>query len=460
MSEEKAPEATPVPAPEAVAKSKKQKLLMYGLIGGGVLLIIISVVVGFLLSRGHDTPAKHEGKSAEEGHATEEGGHAAEGEHKKEEGKQDGHQTDEHAANTHGAEPAGHGETKNAEHGAAAAESGHGGNDEAALKAEAEKLKHEVGQLQLDVQKQSEMLTLSDEASKLKAEIEELKAKKSALEGDKVKISEGVKQIRSGEKKCVMSGDPAKRMDELRACLGLSGAASGGKETAKAGGHEGPHWSYSGETGPEYWAKLNPEWKLCSAGKTQSPINLVGSYPKGAPSLSFGYKSGAMSIVNNGHTIQVNLKEAGGVELAGKKYSLLQFHFHTPSEEQINGRPSDMVMHMVHKSDDGKLLVIGVLLNKGKDNAALKAVFDNIPREEGGEKSLDAKFDATKMLPTNKAFYHFEGSLTTPPCSEGVQWFVLKEQGNLSPKQFGSFSGVYPYNARPIQQVNGRKIVE
>ncbi|WP_018149847.1 carbonic anhydrase family protein [Leeia oryzae] len=421
-------EASPVVA----VASKKKKLLLIGLIVGGVLLIVISAVAGWLLSRGGAADTK---KAA---------AHAEAPAHKKVE-----------AAEAHSAK---------AEHTASeGAASAGGATDEVALKAEAERLKQDVSKLQGDVQKQTEMLTLSDEAAKLKSEIEALKAQKATLESDKGKIAEGAKQIRAGEKKCVLSGDPAKRMDELRVCLGLSGAkpepgAAAGKP---ADAHAGPHWSYAGESGPEYWAKLNPEWKLCANGRAQSPINLVGSFEHGAPPLQFAYKPGEISMVNNGHTVQANLKDAGGVDLYGKRYNLVQLHFHTPSEELVNGRAADMVVHMVHKSDDGKLLVVGVLLNKGKDNLVLKPVFDNLPKEEGSERPIaSGKLDAGKLVAANAPYYHFEGSLTTPPCTEGVQWFVMKDAASVSPKQFAAFTALYPFNARPVQAVNGRKVDE
>ena len=425
-----APETEGGEASTVVGSSKKKKLLLIGLIGGGVLLIIISAVAGWLLSR-HPEPAPKATK------------HVEAPEHK--------------PAKAAEAPPA------KAEHQASEASASAGGvTNDAALKAEAEQLKKDVSTLQGDVQKQTEMLTLSDEASKLKSEIEALKAQKAALESDKGKIAEGAKQIRSGEKKCVLSGDPSKRLDELRACLGLSGGkAEAGSDKPAVDAHTGPHWSYAGETGPEYWAKLNPEWKQCASGRQQSPINLVGAFEHGAPPLQLAYKPGSVSIVNNGHTVQANLKDAGGVDLYGKRYNLVQLHFHTPSEELVNGRAADMVVHLVHKSDDGKLLVVGVLLNKGKDNLVLKPVFDNLPKDESAEKSISsARLDAGKLVASNAAYYHFEGSLTTPPCTEGVQWFVMKEPATVSPKQFAAFAAIFPFNARPVQAVNGRKVEE
>lgn len=446
----------PVAEAAAPAADNKKKWLMIGLIGGGVLLIVISVVLAVVLSHGKSK------KGQSKAHDTEQ---------QAEEGDAEGGGEEQADTGEHGKKEGGH-EKPKAEHGAetehAATEEAHkpaeGGKpaDEAALKAEADQLKQDIAKLQHEMDQQTEMLTLSDEAAKLKSEINALKEKKASLEGDKQKLAEGVKQIRSGEKKCAISGNPDKRLEELRACLGMSqGGEQKPGESKPAGDSHEVHWSYNGENGPEFWAKLKPEWKVCADGRTQSPINLVGRFGSGVPALTYEYKSSALTVVNNGHTIQANVAEGGGVVLEGKRYKLLQFHFHTPSEEQINGRANDMVAHLVHKSEDGKLLVIGVLLNRGKDNPVLKPVFDNMPGKASEEKAVpNAGFDANRLLPASRNYFHYDGSLTTPPCSEGVKWFVLKNVGNVSPKQYEAFTQLYPYNARPVQAVNGRTIVE
>ncbi len=425
MSE--APEQAPAPDEQAaVPGNSKKKLILIGAIGGGVLLLLIIVLVLWLALRGGGEDA-HKAKSKKPAHpvATE---HAAKPAEKKPEA---------HAS-----------QAKPVEVAASSATS-------AAMNTEAEKLKGEVGDLEKQVQKMTETAAQPGGAAKLAQDIEALKQRKQQLESDKTKLEQGAQAILRGEKRCVFSGDPAKRVDELRLCLGLS-SASGSASHADSG----PHWSYGGDSGPEYWAKLNPEWKQCADGKVQSPINLVGSYASGGPALQTSYKVGAASVANNGHTIQVNLTDAGGVTLDGKRYNLVQFHFHTPSEEQINGRPADLEAHLVHKSDDGKLLVVAVLLNRGKDNAVLKSVFDALPKQADESRTLAKSFDPAKLLPAGKGFYHYEGSLTTPPCTEGVQWFVMKQIGSLSPGQLQAFTTLYPYNARPVQPVNGREIVE
>ena len=176
--------------------------------------------------------------------------------------------------------------------------------------------------------------------------------------------------------------------------------------------------------------------------------------------LDFKYAKSGAEVVNNGHTIQVNLADAGTLNLDGSAYKLLQFHFHTPSEEKINGRAYPMVAHLVHKNDDGKLAVVAVLLTQGKANAALNPVFANLPKTEGAKKALDSGLDVAELLPAERGYYKFVGSLTTPPCSEGVRWQVLKTPVQVSAAQIASFRKLYKMNARPVQPLNDRKVEE
>lgn len=218
------------------------------------------------------------------------------------------------------------------------------------------------------------------------------------------------------------------------------------------------HWDYEGQAGTEYWGTLDPTFKTCKAGKEQSPINITAATQSAElKPIGFAYTAGAADIVNNGHTIQVNLANGGSIKLGQDEFKLLQFHFHTPSEEQINGKSFPLVAHLVHKSANGELAVVAVLFNLGKENAALKHVFHSLPTQRGASKSLGS-LNAADLLPQDRAYYAFKGSLTTPPCSEGVRWQVLKHAQEISVEQFAAFKALYPMNARPVQPLHGRKV--
>jgi carbonic anhydrase len=214
------------------------------------------------------------------------------------------------------------------------------------------------------------------------------------------------------------------------------------------------HWGYEGDNGPEHWGDNFP---VCGKGKKQSPLNIVGPFEKSKETLTVDYKEGPLKIVNNGHTIQVNVEPGSTLTIGKESFDLLQFHFHRPSEEQVDGKNAAMVAHFVHKSKEGKLAVIGVMLNEGKDSAAIKTLWANLPPKEM-EEYLPAKvtFNPGSMLPKELAFYNYEGSLTTPPCTEGVQFYILKSPMELSKQQVAKFP--FKLNARPVQSLNGRKI--
>jgi carbonic anhydrase len=220
----------------------------------------------------------------------------------------------------------------------------------------------------------------------------------------------------------------------------------------------GPHWDYSEVA---KWGDLAEDYKTCKLGANQSPIDIKTTATEKASlsPIKTAYNAVTGEVVNNGHTIQVNLKDAGSAAVPSGSYNLLQFHFHTPSEEKINGANYPMVAHLVHKNEAGNLAVIAVLFKEGKENDTLKDVFANMPDKEGS-KALPSTLDATKMLPANLGFYAFTGSLTTPPCSESVAWQVLKTPVELSKNQIASFKKIFAMNARPVQPLNGRKVQE
>ena len=214
------------------------------------------------------------------------------------------------------------------------------------------------------------------------------------------------------------------------------------------------HWGYEGDNGPEHWGDAFP---VCGKGKKQSPLNIIGPFEKSKDTLSVDYKEGPLKMLNNGHTIQVNIEPGSTLTIGKESFDLLQFHFHRPSEEQVDGKNASMVAHFVHKSKEGKLAVIGVLLNEGKDSAAIKTLWANLPPKEG-EEFLPPKvtFNPASMLPKEMGFYNYEGSLTTPPCTEGVQFYILKTPVDISKQQLAKFP--FKLNARPVQSLNGRKI--
>jgi carbonic anhydrase len=221
------------------------------------------------------------------------------------------------------------------------------------------------------------------------------------------------------------------------------------------------NWTYGGATGPTKWGSLEKGFAECKLGQTQSPIDIPdASARKGdLASLLFNYKPSPLKVIDNGHTIQVNYTPGSFVTVADKRYELVQFHFHKPSEEKIDGKAHDMVAHLVHQGPDGKLAFIAVLLDTGKENRLITTLWDNLLKEKGKENAVDSvMINAVDLLPQNKGYYTFAGSLTTPPCSEDVTWFVLKTPVQVSADEIARFARSYPMNARPIQPVNGRDI--
>lgn len=225
--------------------------------------------------------------------------------------------------------------------------------------------------------------------------------------------------------------------------------------------HAKIHWSYEGAGGPENWGKLSRDNVACSSGKRQSPIDIRDGVRVDLEPIQFAYRPSNFSVVDNGHTVQVSLAGGGGISLLGKSYQLIQFHFHRPAEERINGKRFDMVAHLVHKSDDGKLAVLAVLLEQGGENQLIQTVWNNLPLEKNEDvKPPSMMLDLSGLLPDNRSYYTYMGSLTTPPCSEGVLWLVLKQPQQISVEQLQIFSRLYRNNARPVQPAASRLIKE
>ena len=229
---------------------------------------------------------------------------------------------------------------------------------------------------------------------------------------------------------------------------------------AAAQQHAAIHWGYDGAGAPENWARLSPEYTLCGSGKRQSPIDIRDGIRVDLEPIQFDYRPARFRVVDNGHTVQVTLP-GGSISLLGKSYQLIQFHFHRPSEEMVEGKAFDMVVHMVHRADDGKLAVVAVLLENGAENPFVQTVWNNLPLEKNMEVAPPSlTLDPAQLLPENRNYYTYMGSLTTPPCSEDVLWLVLKQPQQISPEQQAIFARLYRNNARPVQPGSGRLIKE
>lgn len=247
-------------------------------------------------------------------------------------------------------------------------------------------------------------------------------------------------------------------MRKTLAVLGLSMLG-----TTFAGGTEGVQWGYTGKIGPQYWGDLSPAYIMCKIGKNQSPIDINDKDTVKACTepIEFHYVADTKYVVNNGHTIKVVTKGESYIVVDGRKFYLRQFHFHAPSEHTVNGKYYPFEAHFVHTDDEGNIAVIGVLYNLGEENPVLQRIWDAMPKKVGEKRILVTKVNPYYLLPQNKDYYRYDGSLTTPPCTEGVRWFVMKEPVTLSAKQLGLFMEVMGVpNNRPVQPINARKVLK
>lgn len=329
-----------------------------------------------------------------------------------------------------------------------------------------------------------------------------LQASEAAAGGD----GHGARRARPAAAAAQPAGDEAVRLEQLRERLearlaetGSRGASPGvlrvtapspssrahpaprraparSKPAAPAGAHAGdahaagvlpahaaahaPHWSYAGDGAPTHWAALKPEFATCAAGQRQSPIDIRGGIRVDLEPIRFDYRPSAFSVIDNGHTVQANVAGANSLEVGGRRYDLLQFHFHRPSEERIEGRQYEMSMHLVHRDPEGRLAVVAVLLEQGPAHPAVQLVWNSLPLERQQEQAAPLPLDLNLLLPQDRRYFTYMGSLTTPPCSEGVLWMVLKQPVSLSPQQLAVFARLYPMNARPVQPLAGRLIKE
>lgn len=221
-------------------------------------------------------------------------------------------------------------------------------------------------------------------------------------------------------------------------------------------------WAYTGPNGPAKWGKLEKDFATCASGTAQSPIDIPDAVVRKGdlPPLLFNYKPSPLKIIDNGHTIEVNYAPDSWLTVEGKRYELVSIDFHKPSEEKINGKAQEMGAHLVHRDKDGKLAIVAVLLDQGKENALIKTYWSNLPQAKDKENVVPtAQINAVGLLPQNKDYYTFKGSLTTPPCTENITWYVLKTPVQISADQIARFAKSYPMNARPVQPLNDRDIL-
>jgi carbonic anhydrase len=223
---------------------------------------------------------------------------------------------------------------------------------------------------------------------------------------------------------------------------------------------EGTHWGYFGDIGPAHWGDLNAEFATCKQGQAQSPINIGRRQPASLGPLRVRYRPTGLELVNNGHTVQVNVEPGSSLTVEGKEYELKQFHFHTPSEHTLLGRPLPLEIHFVHQAQDGALAVIGVFgQNSYRAHPALDRIWAHLPTKKGDRNTAGGlRLNPVTLLPDRHDYVAYDGSLTTPPCSEGVRWIVLQTPLRTTRQQIRFFSHLIGDNARPAQPLNGRQV--
>ena len=246
------------------------------------------------------------------------------------------------------------------------------------------------------------------------------------------------------------------RIVTMIAAAGLAGGA------ACAFAADGAKWSYGGATGPANWGKLDKDFAACAKGEMQSPIDIPDAKVRKGdlPPLLFNYQPGPLAVVDDGRMIQANIAPGSFLSVDGKRYQLTAIEFHKPSEIKVNGKGSEMAAHLMHKDKDGRIAVLAIPLVQGNEQPVVKSLLANLPVTKGKEVVVDAvKVNATALLPPAKGYYAFAGSLSAPPCTENVSWYVLRTPVQLSGEQISRFAKVYPQNARPTQPLNDRDIV-
>jgi carbonic anhydrase len=228
----------------------------------------------------------------------------------------------------------------------------------------------------------------------------------------------------------------------------------------EAPAHGDGHWTYDGDTGPAHWGNVSEDYGVCKTGESQSPIDLNGGIPAETLPIEFDYAVTPLRLENNGHTVVAHYAPGSGITIEGQRFELLQFHFHAPSEHKINGKPAVMEVHFVHRNRQGQLAVVGVLVEQGAENMALAEIWNHLPSHAGPAQDFDGVLiNGRDLLPGKRAYYRYMGSLTTPPCSEGVNWFLMVAPIQASLSQVLHFAAPIGSNNRPIQSGNGRLVL-
>jgi len=244
------------------------------------------------------------------------------------------------------------------------------------------------------------------------------------------------------------------------AALALVMTAAAGA-AAEAQAQHASHWAYTGPAGPEHWATLDAANVACGTGRNQSPIDLDDFIDSDLEPLVLDYQPTAVGILNNGHAIQVGYAAGSSLTIEGRSFELKQFHFHSPSENTVRGKHFPLEAHLVHQDANGNLAVAAVMFAEGAENAFLDTLWAAVPAEAGKQGPLPAALSALSLLPADRDYYRFNGSLTTPPCSEGVVWAVLKHPSTVSKAQVEQFSAMLGFaNNRPVQPRNARPVLE
>jgi carbonic anhydrase len=223
---------------------------------------------------------------------------------------------------------------------------------------------------------------------------------------------------------------------------------------------ENAHWSYSGENGPEHWSELSPDYAACGIGVNQSPVDITDTVAAELEPLVFDYRSHSSDIVNNGHTLQINAAPGSALHANGKTFELLQLHFHSPSEHRINGEAFPLEAHLVHKNEQGALAVVAILFRKGAWNEDLELIAQAGPKSVGQSVPFDINILDLQLHRNHRSYYRYSGSLTTPPCTEGIRWYILKRVETVDPQQAANFVSWIGEDARGPQPLNARVILE
>ncbi len=222
-----------------------------------------------------------------------------------------------------------------------------------------------------------------------------------------------------------------------------------------------PHWTYEGEEGPERWGELDEAYAVCGTGKSQSPVDVSTASEQDLTNITFHYRPSEVNILNNGHTAQVSYDAGSYIELDGVRYDVLQFHYHAPSEHAVDGKLFAAELHIVHKNADGGLAVVGILLDEGAQNSAYQPFIDNLPVKESEVHDAGVTINAMDLLPAVQTTFRYSGSLTTPPCSEGVSWLLMTTPVELSAEQIHALTSIFEGgNNRPVQPLNDRLLAE